>query len=219
MNAQSAKSHPQDPHSRVSQPQEFQPKSKQTENFEGPHSELLATEAVVSYRPALPDFGCFLRWPDADQWIHPEDVSLAQELIPSHRVFARRTWDGEYYTLHYGECQIRVRPVMWLSVQAIDLEVGQAVELQSHFGEYDAGIYRIGDILFQPESGAIEYFLMRDAMPLPLPIARELLQPLHIDHHLRVDYYEHQIPKCHMEAADTLDVGKIEVDDEAPTES
>ena len=111
-----------------------------------------AALASPHYRPHLPDWGVYLRAPaDGNAWVHPEDLQLAQTLIPSRRVFKRVRWDGEFYHLHYGPHQLRVRPTMWRRTPDVDLEVNQLVELLARSGAHDAGIYRIADILFHPE--------------------------------------------------------------------
>ena len=60
--------------------------------------------------PDMPDCGVYLAWPDdGTQWIHPDDIELATQWIPSNRVLRRHSYDGEYYRLQYGEQKIRVK--------------------------------------------------------------------------------------------------------------
>ncbi len=166
---------------------------------------------AVSYRPELPDWGAYLRWPsNGDEWIHPQDVELVRRLIPSRRVFRRSQWDGEFYHLHYGEKSFRVRPSMWVRVPDIDLDVGQQVELLSCQQRNDPGIYRIADIYFVPASGEIEYGLQSEELRLKRKFHRDDLRPLHVKHHLRSGYYEHPPATASIpDDVELLDVGKL----------
>ncbi len=111
-------------------------------------------------RPDLPDYGVYLQWPTQGvDWIHPDDVALAQRLIPSPRVFQRFLFDGQYYHLRYGTETLRVLPSMWTSVGRIDVQVGDRVELLSHFGQKDPGIAVIEEIHCGRAEGQIEYWL------------------------------------------------------------
>lgn len=155
------------------------------------------TDAVqpFSYRPDLPDWGVFLRWPtDGDSWIHPEDVTVAKQLLPSSRVFRRQLWDGQFYHLQYGKLVIRVRPSLWLPVVDNDLEVGQQVEVLSRLHLNDPGIFRIADIWVSAESNVCEYTLHGTLLKLEKRFRREDLRPLHIEYQLRLGYYQHPTP-------------------------
>lgn len=165
----------------------------------------------ISYRPDLPDWGVYLRWPtEGNVWIHPDDVELAERLIPSRRVFKRFRWDGEFYWLAYGKLRLRVAPTMWLAVPGADIEVGNQVELLARHGENDAGIYRVRELLFASKRGELEFFLERGEMPLPNTFGREDIRPLQQQFNLRVGYYEHARPKSQIaEGQPSLNVGNI----------
>lgn len=165
----------------------------------------------ISYRPDLPDWGVFFRWPAEDSgWLHPEDVQIATKLIPSSRVFRRFRWDGEFYWLKYGEVTIRTKPSMWNSIEPVDLDVGQQVEVLHLQGKNDSGVFRIRDILFNADQESCDFFLRRDEMKIPRPFSRRDLRPIHVQHHLRSGYYEHDKPKAKLpEDLDTLDVGDL----------
>ncbi|MCA9258377.1 MAG: hypothetical protein KDA61_04210, partial [Planctomycetales bacterium] len=83
-------------------------------------------------RPCL---GYFAHWPqDGDDWIHPDDVLTARDYIPSERVFRREESVDGYFTLHYGEVQIRVLPALWQEVESEGFAIGDWVEVLSHGG-------------------------------------------------------------------------------------
>ncbi len=165
----------------------------------------------VSMRPELPDWGVYLRWPeDGNSWIHSEDVAVATELVPSRRVFKRIEWDSEFYHLQYGEHCIRVRPSMWTHVPALDLEIGQQVELLAQFGKHDPGVFRIEDILYDAEKQRVEFALNRGEIVLETLFLRSDIKPVFVKHHLRVGYYQHQPPKLVDDShAESLDVGDL----------
>ncbi len=170
-----------------------------------------AKPATDGYRPELPDWGVYLRWPTDDEgWIHPEDVELVRGLIPSRRVFCRTAWDGEYYQLHYGDVSFRVRPSMWIRVPDVDLEVGQQVELLSRNQHNDPGIFRIAGIYFVPATGEVEYALQNDELTLKRRFHRIDVAPLKIKHQLRQGYYEHPPATSNIpEDVELLDVGRL----------
>lgn len=150
----------------------------------------------VAYRPDLPDFGAYLRWPEPGlDWVHPEDLVLAEQWIPSPRVYRRFHYDGIYYHLAYGDDVLRVRPSLWTSVSAIDVAVGDRVELFSHFGQKDACVATIQDIHCLRAEGEVEYWLRRGQMTLTQSFCRSDFRPLKLRYHLRTGYYIHQPPR------------------------
>ena len=51
-----------------------------------------------------PKYGYYPWWPeDGNDWVHPEDVELARQMIPSPRVFRRDGEQGPFVILHYGD--------------------------------------------------------------------------------------------------------------------
>lgn len=165
----------------------------------------------VSYRPDLPDWGVYFRWPDnGDEWICDADLKHAERLLPSLRVFKRDEWDGEFYHLRYGEITIRVRPSMWTSVPSVDIGVGQQVELLERHGENDPGIFRIHDIWYSLTKQECEFTLGRNDMPLAKRFSRKDLRPIFVQHHLRSGFYEHAQPKSNLpNDLERLDVGDL----------
>ena len=170
-----------------------------------------APEPTIDYRPSLPDWGAYLRWPANDTaWIHSEDLDTATELLPSNRVLKREKWDGEFYWLSYGDKKLRVRPSLWTRVPDIDLEVGEQVELLHRQGENDPGIFHIHEIMFCEVRNVLEFYLRRDELVLERAFLRIDLQPLIVKHDLRAGFYEHKQPKSASDGdSDMLDVGDI----------
>ena len=150
----------------------------------------------VAYRPDLPDFGVYLSWPmPGKDWIHPDDWPLAERWIPSSRVFQRVAYDGTWYHLLYGSQKLRVRPSMWTAVPAVDVQVGDQVELLSRFGQQDACVAWIDGITCSRADGPIDFWLRRGEMTLPQSFCRSDFRPLSLRHRLRTGYYIHQPPK------------------------
>lgn len=170
------------------------------------------TPTPTSYRPDLPDWGSYLRWPSEDQeWIHEEDIESASELLPSRRIWKRYRWDGEFYWLSYGTTVLRVRPTMWTRVPDIDLEVGQQIELLGRHGRNDRGIFRIHEILYSQQGHIAEYYLRRDELILERAFHRVDLKPTYIKHSLRSEFYQHQPPRLAASSdIDSLDVGDLD---------
>ncbi|MFO0924896.1 MAG: hypothetical protein U0905_20715 [Pirellulales bacterium] len=86
----------------------------------------------------MPDCGAHLRWPEEGvEWIREADRILAQELLPSRRVWKRTDWDGEFYRLEYGATVIYVRPSLWTRVPMEKAEIGNQVEVLSRHGLHE----------------------------------------------------------------------------------
>ncbi len=171
------------------------------------------TSPTISYRPDLPDWGVYLRWPTAgEDWIHPDDRAISKNLIPSQRILRRSDWDGTYYHLHYGPHTLRLKPSMWVQLPGVglDLEVGQQVELLFRCGQNDPGIYRIADILYSPSTQVIEYYLQSDLLRLEQKFGRADLRPLEVHYTLRASDTEHPQPTAQIPPdVELLDVGPL----------
>lgn len=178
---------------------------------EAENAQFLHEPDGAVYRPDMPDWGAYLRWPDdGDSWICDQDIEMAKELLPSPRVFRRDHWDGEFYHLRYGQLILRVRPTMWTKVPPIDLSVDQQVEVLGRHGENDPGIFRVREIFYSATTQRCEFILGRRDLTLAKRFVRADLRPTSVKYHLRVDYYKHEKPKLQSSGeADMLDVGDI----------
>lgn len=189
----------------------MEPRAENADKPNRPEHGVEQDQRDVAYRPELPDWGVYLRWPeDGNNWIHPDDITLAQSLIPSRSVFNRTKWDGEFYHLNYGEHRLRVRPSMWMPIEPVDLSIEQQVELLAQFGKHDPGIFRIEDILYDPEHRRTEFILRRGEIVLETPFTRQDMKPVFVHHHLRTGFYKHAEPKqADGFQSETLDVGDL----------
>ena len=168
-------------------------------------------ETNFSYRPNLPDFGIYAHWPTPGySWIHPHDVSVALRLIPSRRVFERSRFDGTYYHLRYGVQRLRVRPSSWTGVSAVDVRVGDCVELLSDFGRFEPGIATVKEVFASASGEKFEFVVRRGTMVLPTRFSREQFRLLTRRYRLRTGYFDHQLPKfIPPPDAELLDVGEL----------
>ena len=132
--------------------------------------------------PALkrpPKFGVYLWWPEeGTSWVHPEDVGLATSMIQGPRIFKRTDLDEDYSKLEYGETQIRVRPTLWLEVDADGYELGDFVEVKSRMGQDEPLVAEISDIFWNHHTRIIEYYLSSAKKSLPNPYEFAQIQPV-----------------------------------------
>ena len=119
-------------------------------------------------RVQLPDHGVYLHWPEkGEQWIHPDDVTLAKRLIPSSRVFRRYRFDGEYYHIAYGKQRLRVKPVMWLHLKDEGLDMQQWVEVRSIGLSREPFVGQIIDVRYDRRARKVRYTVRRADMKQP----------------------------------------------------
>lgn len=133
--------------------------------------------------PLLPDYGVYLWWPQAGHsWIHPDDVALANHLIPGERVFRRERYDGLHYHLRHGDQTLRVRPTIWLPVKYEGVDVGDRVEVLAEGIEREAFVAVVDAMHYYRPKKQIEYHLRRRGQLLPrrylVTELRAIKQPL-----------------------------------------
>jgi len=105
-----------------------------------------------------PDYGIYPWWPeDGDEWIHPEDVELARQIIPGGRVFHRLGERGQYLVIGYGEQQLRVKPTLWQPLEGEGFEMGDRVEVMSRGGLNTPGIGKITEMRYDRSDRTIHY--------------------------------------------------------------
>nr|WP_235034230.1 hypothetical protein [Roseiconus lacunae] len=127
--------------------------------------------------PTLPDYGCFLRWPENGQaFIHPDDVAVATKVIPSPRVLKRTNFDGTYYHFQYGNLHFRLRPAMWLKLPAAEIEIGDQVETVGMGFDREHFVATVWGMYYVARKGCILYRLKRADRVIPKLFASEHLR-------------------------------------------
>lgn len=115
-----------------------------------------------------PKFGYYPWWPeDGDDWVHPEDVELARQLIPSPRVFRRDGTQGEFVVLHYGDQQLRVKRTLWQEVAPEGYEIGDWVEVLSRGYRNTPRTAIIHEIIWDGNARALRYQVMDNGKLIP----------------------------------------------------
>lgn len=109
-----------------------------------------------------PRYGYFPWWPeDGDAWIHPEDVSLARQTIPSPRIWRLEQTSNElatlHVTLHYGNHRLRVRPRLWQQTPEPEFAMGQLVEVLPHGMQNDPVTGHVREIHWEETRKRIIY--------------------------------------------------------------
>lgn len=118
--------------------------------------------------PKLPDYGCFLRWPqDGQGFIHPDDVAVATQVIPSSRVLKRESFDGVYYHYRYGRFRFRLRPAMWRTIRHEGVDIGDQVETVGVGLERDRFVARVWGMYYVTRKGCTLYRLRRGNQVVP----------------------------------------------------
>lgn len=129
--------------------------------------------------PQLPDYGCFLRWPENGQgFIHPDDVPIVTRLIPSPRVLKRFAFDDVYYHYAYGQLRFRLRPAMWHSVRIEGIEIGDQVETTGLGLERDRFVATVWGMYYVQRKGCILYRLRRGEQVVPRLYAADQMRLL-----------------------------------------
>lgn len=105
-----------------------------------------------------PKYGHFPWWPeDGDGWVHPEDVALAREMIPSERVFCRDGEAGAFAVMHYGDVRLRVRPTLWQLVDPPKFAIGDWVEVLARGQTNETRVGVIRELLWDEREQEMRY--------------------------------------------------------------
>lgn len=155
--------------------------------FTGPESDDLIE---------FPQYGIYPRWPEDGQgWIHPDDVAVVSKLLPSERVVRRESFDGTYYRCRYGKWTFRLRPALWLQINAEGLDVGDEVETIGLGMERDLFVGEVIGMYYVRRKGRIAYRLRRADQNMPRLFLREHLRLLSEKQRVRQGEIEHPTPK------------------------
>jgi hypothetical protein len=115
-----------------------------------------------------PKYGYYPWWPeDGDDWVHPEDVELARQLIPSPRVFRRDGTQGEFVLLHYGHQRLRVKRTLWQEVVTEGFEIGDWVEVLSRGYRNTPRTAIVQEITWDSNARAMRYQVLDNDRLIP----------------------------------------------------
>lgn len=107
-------------------------------------------------------FGVFSWWPGDDtDWLHPYDRPLAEDFIPSDRVWRRHRGEGEFFLLVHGDVRFRARARLWRSVPQPRFWVDDVVEVRSEHARRLPFIGRVIDIRWNALHRRHEYWIER----------------------------------------------------------
>lgn len=126
-----------------------------------------------------PKYGVFRWWPNDQNWVHPDDLATARELIPSERIFRREDYDREYFLFTYGQQYLRARPVIWLEVKTEGYELGDQIEITSRVGKGHPMMATITGIHWDKQRGRILYTIFGNETRLPRAFSSEEFQLAH----------------------------------------
>lgn len=143
----------------------------------------------------FPQYGLMPRWPaDGEGFIHPEDISVVNRLIPSERVLRRDSFDGQYYHYRYGDLAFRLRPCLWLPIAGEGLDIGDEVESIGVGMQRDLFVGVITGMHYVRRKGRIAYRLRRHEQTQKRLYLREHLRLLSEKQRVRPGETEHPTP-------------------------
>ena len=107
------------------------------------------------------EYVTFPRWPiDGVDWLHPDDIDAARELIPGNRVLLRlRLPDAVSDAFQYGDLSFRAKPALQFGVRGDGLIVGDRVEVRSRMGRRRAIIGTICQMFWSEARKCVEYHI------------------------------------------------------------
>lgn len=115
-----------------------------------------------------PKYGYYPWWPeDGNDWVHPEDVELAREMIPSSRIFCRDGEQGPFVVLHYGDVLLRVKRTLWQEVAWEGYNIGDWVEVLSRGHRNTPRTAVIKEIVWDAHARAVRYQVAENNQPVP----------------------------------------------------
>lgn len=124
-----------------------------------------------------PKYGYYPWWPEnGDDWVHPEDVDLARQIIPSPRVFRRDGQSGDFVVLHYGRTRLRVRRTLWQETPPAQYEIGDLVEVLSRGMRNTPRTAVVEAILWDDDARELRYQVAESGQPVPNLFAAEDLR-------------------------------------------
>ena len=126
-----------------------------------------------------PRYGYYPWWPeDGDEWLHPEDVELARQMIPSTRIFRREGEHGPFVCLYYGELRIRVKRTLWQEVDGEGYEIGDWVEVMSRGHRNTPRTGTISEIHWNSTDRRMSYRIVENDKPIPNDYSSDDIRPV-----------------------------------------
>ena len=126
-----------------------------------------------------PRYGYYPWWPeDGDNWLHPEDVEQAREMIPSNRVFRREGEQGPLVVLYYGEVRLRVKRTLWQEVAGEGYEIGDWVEVLSRGKRNTPRTGVIREMTWNTAARRMQYRITENDKPIPNDYFSDDLRPV-----------------------------------------
>ncbi len=129
--------------------------------------------------------GVFQWWVERlPPWVHPDDLSIANQLVPGNRVFRKVECENfadrklGYSDFVYGQQRMRALPGLWLEIQVDGYEVGDLVEIKSQYGKLRPRIASIGEIEWNRNTQEIEYRLIASDHKINYAYASSDIQPV-----------------------------------------
>ena len=124
-----------------------------------------------------PRYGYYPWWPEnGNDWLHPEDVELARQMIPSMRIFRRDDSQGEYVHLQYKEVHLRVLRTLWQEIAWEGFDLGDWVEVLSRGRRNTPRTGTIREMQWDTKARAIRYQVMENDQPIAKLYAAEDLR-------------------------------------------
>ncbi|MCP4191957.1 MAG: hypothetical protein GY768_15200 [Planctomycetaceae bacterium] len=126
-----------------------------------------------------PRYGYFPRWPEnGNTWIHPADITIARNTIPSFQIWRREETHTPYELLSQGEITIRVLPSLWTQIPSEGIEIGDWVEVKSRLQNNTYRIAKIREMHWNTRSQSIDYRVEFRQFILPNKLTRADLRLL-----------------------------------------
>ena len=114
-----------------------------------------------------PRYGYYPWWPeDGDDWLHPDDVKVARQMIPSQQVFRREGEEEPFVLLFYGDVKIRVLRTLWKEVDGEGFELGDMVEVLSRMQQNEPRTGTIREMLWDERARGLRYQLLDNGQPI-----------------------------------------------------
>lgn len=124
-------------------------------------------------------WGVYATWPEEGMRnVHPDDLWLAERLLPGNRVFLRQDLDAEFNLLSYGRHQLRVRPTLWVETPEPPFKLGEQVEVRSQMGRLTPQIARISQVFWNNRERRMEFELSRVGRLVPGRFLASDLRPV-----------------------------------------